>query len=151
MIETKDYNGWIFANATGATWTHVFFRRKFKFQNPILQNYRHVRAVQELLDLLPPDAVQSIVVLTGTAEFKTEIPDDVIVIAQLGQYLRRFTDEVMSENKLQFCVGRLETARLAISGEIDVEHVRSLALRFGDGQTRPARIPCSIDITRSPA
>ena len=37
----------------------------------------------------------------------------------------------MSLNRLQFCVGRLETARLAISGETDVEHVQSLARRHG--------------------
>jgi hypothetical protein len=131
VIETKDYNGWIFANATGATWTHVFHKRKFKFQNPILQNYRHVRAVQELLEFLPPDAVRSLVVFSGIGQFKTEAPDGVIEIDQLTAYLRQHTTPVMSMNRMQFCVGRLETARLAISGQTDVEHVRSLARRFG--------------------
>ena len=54
VIETKDYKGWIFANAADATWTQVLFRRRFKFQNPIFQNKRHVRAVQGLLEFLPP-------------------------------------------------------------------------------------------------
>ena len=31
------------------------------------------------------------------------------------EYLRQHTEEVISLNRLQFCVGRLETARLAIS------------------------------------
>ena len=44
VIETKDYKGWIFANAMHATWTQVLYRVRFKFQNPILQNMRHVRA-----------------------------------------------------------------------------------------------------------
>jgi hypothetical protein len=39
----------------------------------------------------------------------------------------------MSLNRLQFCVGRLETARLAITRETDVEHIQNLARRFGDG------------------
>lgn len=133
VIETKDYNGWIFANATAATWTQVHFRRKFKFQNPIFQNYRHVRAVQGLLDFLPPEAIKSVVVFSGNAQFKTETPQGVIAIDQLAEYLRHHTREVMSLNRLQFCVGRLETARLAISGETDVEHVQSLARRFGAG------------------
>ena len=133
VIETKDYNGWIFANATDATWTHVHFRWKFKFQNPIYQNYRHVRAVQGLLDFLPPDAIKSLVVFSGNAEFKTETPQGVIAIDQLATYLRHQTKEVMSLNRLQFCVGRLETARLTISRKTDVEHVQSLARRFGDG------------------
>jgi hypothetical protein len=51
---------------------------------------------------------------------------------QLVDYLRGQTEEVMSLNRLQFCVGRLETTRLAISRETDVEHVESLARRFGN-------------------
>ncbi len=131
VIETKDYSGWIFANPTEATWTQVLFRRKFKFQNPIFQNKRHVRAVQGLLDFLPPGAIKSVVVFSGEAEFKTETPQGVMTIGQLAEYLRYQTEEVMSLNRVQFCVGRLETARLAISGETDVEHIQSLARRRG--------------------
>lgn len=130
IIETKDYNGWIFANAAGATWTHVFHKKKFKFQNPILQNYRHVRAVQELLSFLPPNAVRSLVVFTGHGQFKTEIPDGVLEIDRLAEFLCQQATVVMSQNRLEFCVGRLETARLAISGQTDLEHVRSLERRF---------------------
>ena len=39
--------------------------------------------------------------------------------------------ELMSLNRVQFCVGRLETARLAISKETDVEHVQRLRRRYG--------------------
>lgn len=131
VIETKDYKGWIFANATHETWTQVLFRLRFKFQNPIFQNKRHVRAVQGLLDFLPPEAIKSVIVFTGEAEFKTETPQGVITISRLVGYLRIQTEEVMSPNRVQFCVGRLETARLAISGETDVEHIRSLERRRG--------------------
>ncbi len=131
VIETKDHKGWIFANEKQRSWTQVLFRLKFKFQNPILQNMRHVRAVQGLLDFLPPGAIKSVVVFTGEAEFKTEIPQGVFSISGLIDYLRDQTDEVMSLNRVQFCVGRLETARLAISGETDVEHVQSLERRHG--------------------
>jgi Nuclease-related domain len=121
VIETKDYSGWIFANGAAATWTRVFFRRKFKFQNPILQNYRHVRAVHGLLDFLPKAAI------------KTEMPNGVVSVEHLSEYVRRQTEEIIPMNRMQFCVGRLETARLAISGETDVAHVQSLERRFGGG------------------
>ena len=129
VIETKDYKGWIFANARQANWAQVLFKVKFKFQNPILQNFRHVRAVQDLLDFLPPDAVKSVVVFTGEAEFKTEVPKGVFSLSGFIDYLREQTVELMSINRVQFCVGRLETARLAVSGETDVEHVQSLERR----------------------
>ena len=132
VIETKDYKGWIFANANQANWTQVLFKWKFKFQNPIFQNLRHVRAVQDLLDFLPPGAIKSIVVFTGEAEFMTKIPQGVFGISGLIDYLREQTVEVMSLNRVQFCVGRLETARLAISGKTDVEHVESLERRHNN-------------------
>jgi len=131
VMETKDYKGWIFANAQRKSWTQVLFRVKFKFQNPIHQNKRHVRAVQDLLHFLPSGAIKSVVVFTGEAEFKTEIPQGVVSTSGLIDYLRDQTDEVMSLDRLNFCVGRLETARLAISGETDVEHVQSLERRHG--------------------
>lgn len=133
VIETKHYTGWLFANAGGRTWTQVRFKARFRFQNPILQNKRHVRAVQGLLDFLPPDAIKSVVVFSGDAEFKTELPQGVVTIGQLAEYLRQQTNEVMSLDRLQVCVGRLETARLAISAETDVEHMQSLARRHGSG------------------
>ena len=131
VIETKDYKGWIFANANQANWTQVLFKWKFKFQNPIFQNIRHVRAVQGLLDFLPPGTIKSMVVFTGEAKFMTEIPQGVFSISGLIDYLREQTVEVMSLNRVQFCVGRIETARLSISGKTDVEHVQSLERRHG--------------------
>lgn len=131
VIETKDYKGWIFANPKQASWTQVLFNSKFRFQNPIHQNFRHVRAVQDLLDFLPPEAVRSIVVFTGDAEFKTDVPPGVFDLSGFVDHIRKNTTEVMSLNRLQFCVGRLETTRLAISGKTDVEHVENLQRRHG--------------------
>jgi hypothetical protein len=126
VIETKDYKGWIFADGKHATWTQVIYKGKFRFQNPIFQNLGHVRAVQELLDFLPADAVRSAVVFTGEAEFKTEIPEGVFDLPGLVAYIRESRTEVMSVNRMQFCVGRLETARLAITAQTDLEHIRNL-------------------------
>lgn len=131
IIETKHYKGWIFANAKNANWTQVLFKNKFKFQNPIFQNCRHVQAVEELLDFLPPGTVKSVVVFTGEGEFKTEVPQGVFSLSGLIEYLREQTTEVMSINRVQFCVGRLETVRFAISGQTDVEHILNLERRHG--------------------
>jgi hypothetical protein len=130
VIETKDYKGWIFANANHDTWTQVIFKAKFKFRNPIKQNSRHIQAVRELLDFLPESAIQPIVVFAGTAEFKNSVPAGVFTVPSLVRHLKRFTEELISPNRLQFCVGRLETARLAISQETDLKHVQGLRKRY---------------------
>lgn len=130
VIETKDFSGWIFADASSANWTQVLYRRKSSFQNPLFQNGRHVRAVEALLNFVPPEAVRSVVVFCGYAEFRTDTPDRVVTIDELVDHVRQHTEPVMSPNRMQLCVGRLETARLAISGKTDVEHVQNLS-RWG--------------------
>tara|TARA_B100000676_G_C17790061_1_gene686562 strand:- start:84 stop:812 length:729 start_codon:yes stop_codon:yes gene_type:complete len=127
VIETKHYQGWIFGDAVGRTWTQVLFNDRFRFQNPIRQNLRHVHAVQDFLDFLPADAVKSIVVFTGSAEFKTALPPGVFTIESMKTYIEQHREEVISLNRMQFCVGRLETERLSISRTTDVEHAESLA------------------------
>ena len=131
VIETKDYSGWIFANAKQSTWTQVLYGGKFKFQNPIFQNLRHLQAVQELLDFLPPSTIKSVVVFVGSAEFKTEVPAGVCTLSGLMAYIRNHTEEALSLNRVQFSVGRLETARLAVSGKTDLEHLQNLERRHG--------------------
>lgn len=131
VIETKDFSGWIFANPTQTHWTQTFFARRFKFRNPIFQNQLHVRAVRDLLDFLPPEAVRSIVVFTGDAEFMTEVPIGVYDMNGFVAHVRENTTEVMSRNRMQFCVGRLETARLAVSDKTDLEHVQGIERRYG--------------------
>jgi hypothetical protein len=131
VIEAKDYGGWIFARASDKTWTNVHYRLKFRFQNPIRQNYRHVLAVRGLLDFIPLETIHSVVVFSGDAEFRTDVPEGVVYLDELVAYLRQHTSEVVALNRMQYAVGRLETARLAISGRTDVEHVEGLRRRFG--------------------
>ncbi len=110
----------------------MFYRAKYRFQNPIRQNYPHVRAVQELLDFLPARIIQSAVVFTGDAEFKTPVPSGVFSLEEFLTYVKSHVVEVMSLNRVQFCVGRLEMARLSVTRETDIEHIQRLRRRFGN-------------------
>lgn len=126
VIETKDYKGWIFGSPNDPQWTQVLHRRKFRFQNPIVQNRRHVKAVEDVLDFLSPDSVISVVAFVGDAEFKTPMPECVLQSWEVVKFVRRHAWQIMSRDQLQLCVGRLETARLAVTGETDLEHIRNV-------------------------
>lgn len=134
VIETKDYKGWIFAGQDDRYWTQVLYRTKFRFQNPLRQNHRHVRAIQDLLEFLPADVIHPVVVFTGDAALKTVMPHGVFTLAALLAYVENHAAEVMSINRLQFCVGRLETARLAVTNATDVEHIEALRRRYGSDE-----------------
>lgn len=132
VVESKHYSGWIFANPSSTTWTQVMFKQKYKFQNPLRQNYKHIKAIQQVLDFVPSVHIHSLVAFTGDAEFKTEQPTGIFDVAGLVQHIRQFTSEVLTENRMQFCVGRLECHRKLISGQTDVEHQAYLNRKYGD-------------------
>ena len=102
VVETKNMKGWIFGGATQRQWTQVLYRRKEKFQNPIHQNHKHVQTIRELLGL---DArkVINIVVFAGTANPKTNMPENVVwstgsLIALIAaKQTAIFTDDEVSD------------------------------------------------------
>ena len=49
VVELKDRSGWIFGNAYNPVWAAVHFGEKFRFQNPLHQNYGHIKGLQEFL------------------------------------------------------------------------------------------------------
>ncbi|MEP7248113.1 MAG: nuclease-related domain-containing protein [Gammaproteobacteria bacterium] len=132
VLESKHYAGWIYGSERNATWTQVLYKKHYKFQNPLRQNYKHVVCVSSLLDFLSPGLVHSVVVFTGDAVLKTPMPREVLGLGQLAEYLRDFRTEVISQNRLEYCVGRLECHRQALTRQTDVEHVARLNRRFGD-------------------
>jgi len=132
VLETKHFSGWIYGNEQSKQWMQVIYRMKNRFQNPLHQNYRHVKAIQQLLEFLPEEQIHSIVVFSGSAEFKSGMPKGVVYVSHLASYLNAFQDDVISVNRLQFCVGRLECKRYEITKATDVQHRAYLAKKFGD-------------------
>ena len=129
VIETKHYSGWIFGDEKSKKWMQVIYHRKHQFQNPLHQNYRHVKAVQAAFDFLPPEQVVGLVAFTGEAEFKSNRPSGVYSLDTLVSHLKSRDQPLLSENRMQFCLGRLERYRLALTRETDVEHLASLEIR----------------------
>jgi hypothetical protein len=131
VIETKHYSGWIFANENSQHWTQIIYRLKNRFQNPVHQNYRHLKAIQQLLDFLPKEQLHSVVVFSGNAVFKSPLPNGVVYLRQLKDYLCTFQDDVISTNRMEFCVGHLECKRFELTRETDVQHRAYLARKYG--------------------
>jgi hypothetical protein len=71
VMETKNWRGRIFGSADDATWTQKFARSSFPHQNPLRQNHKHVKVLQELLQL-PDNAFKSVVFLGPDCRFMKE-------------------------------------------------------------------------------
>lgn len=124
VVETKNMSGWIFGSADQAQWTQVIFRRKSKFQNPIRQNFKHVKAVQTLLGI-GAHKVHGIVAFVGNATPKSGIPAGVVWSVQsLAQQIRSRRAVLLSEDEVRAFAARLSSDDFWPTRRTRSEHVR---------------------------
>jgi hypothetical protein len=69
VVETKNYSGYIYGDENKKTWTQHFKKKKFPFQNPHRQNYKHLKFLSEILNI-EMNKMLSLVVFIGDAKFK---------------------------------------------------------------------------------
>jgi len=97
VIEVKNYDGWIFGSTTEKHWTQVIYREKNRFQNPLHQNFKHLKAIEAVTGV-HHRGMKNIVLFVGSAKFKTEQPDGVYLgfkelkLALAQETKLRFTD-----------------------------------------------------------
>jgi restriction system protein len=77
VVETKNIKGWIYGDEKQALWTQVLFGKKYRFQNPLRQNYRHTKALAEFLGI-EHSKIHSVVLFWSECEFKTPMPLNVL-------------------------------------------------------------------------
>jgi len=131
VIETKHYSGWIFGNAESKVWNQTIYKKTSFFQNPVHQNYKHVKVIQSLFDFMPPENIINVVVFSHDAEFKTKRPANVLLINEMIEYIKRHDEDLISRNRMEFCVGRIQCQRLPETKETDENHKMYLLSRHG--------------------
>lgn len=105
VVETKCYKGWIFGDEKSRTWTQSLCvgsgwfasSEKHIFQNPIRQNWRHIYVLAERLRL-PRKVFFNVVAFSGEAEFKTKMPYYVMSECDVVEYIKSYTDSILSES-----------------------------------------------------
>ena len=129
VIETKNMDGWIFGSEHSSKWTQVIYRSKHSFPNPLRQNYSHVCALKDLLDI-PIDKFIPIVVFTGNLDFKTRMPANVIYSTELVEYMESMDKPVFSRETLYNIICKILDNRLKEGSATDREHIRNIRKRF---------------------
>lgn len=125
-METKNITGWIFGDANQKQWTQVIYGEKFKIQNPLRQNFGHVKAIQTILGI-PQYQIHSAVVFVGDVEFKTPIPDRVFLgVRGLTKYIKSFDTEYLAENEVEKVVSLLQVKSLDRSNKTRKQHIHNL-------------------------
>ncbi len=107
-IETKNYQGWIYGSESQYQWRQVFGKNKFKFYNPIIQNKRHIKSLN---DILKENAIHSIIVFTN-GTFKTEMPQYVMYSKSLIKYIHQFRDIVFDDIRMAEIMNKIQSINI---------------------------------------
>lgn len=134
VIETKNMEGWIFGDEKQPQWTQSLYGKKFRFQNPLHQNYRHTKALEEFLGL-PTSLFHSVVCFVGeTSKLKTALPANVICGGP-WRFIKAKTDVLIPDDQVATIVEAIKTGMrpkniLGLSTrETKREHLASLQER----------------------
>jgi restriction system protein len=125
VIETKNMSGWIFGSANNHTWTQTFHRRKFTFQNPLRQNFKHQKVLSALTGL-PDSKVHSLIIFTGSAKFRTTMPANVTRRAGGVMYIRSFNEQLLTSDEVSETLNALQGARLTPGLSTNRQHLENL-------------------------
>jgi len=86
-IQTKHYNGVVFGEPDEPQWTNVDGVTRRRFLNPLIQNEGRTRALQKIVPEVP---VANLVIFTGSVEFTSAPPKNVIRVGQLESFIAKF-------------------------------------------------------------
>lgn len=135
VVETKNMDGWIFGDEKSHQWTQSIFGKKYKFQNPLHQNYRHTKELSEFLGI-DHSKFFSVIMFWGDCEFKTSLPSNVMIRGYVS-YIKSHTDVLFSEQEVQEIASALKDGMLPKSWATHRQHIASLKERFSSTTTCP--------------
>ncbi|MBU3105487.1 nuclease-related domain-containing protein [Clostridium gasigenes] len=95
VIETKNYDGWIFGDEKSKYWTQTIYKKKSRFFNPIRQNYGHVKAIEKIIDEKYKDSLHSVIVFGYRCKLKKiTVITPVIYLNDLKKFILKFGNDI---------------------------------------------------------
>ncbi|MCR9953450.1 NERD domain-containing protein [Vibrio parahaemolyticus] len=128
VVETKNMKGWIFGSARQRQWTQKIYRHSSKFQNPLHQNYKHIKALETLLGC-SEEHLHSVIVFIGDSTFKTEMPPNVTYARGSIRYIQQFNQVVFSDRdyaRLTESINQIKLKRGIITDLKHRKHVKEV-------------------------
>lgn len=94
-IETKQYNGFITGDKYDKKWIRHLGKKKIYYTNPIRQNYGHVKALSELLNI-DETKIYNIVCIPSNATLKIKHDGELVRYKTLVDKILSYKEEVIA-------------------------------------------------------
>lgn len=125
-IETKNYEGWIFGNARQEYWTKVMYKKKYRFYNPLRQNYAHCKAIEALLEKsYPTIKAKGFVAFPSADKLKISGTDAVGPSREIIAKIKTFSKRELTEEQRDDIVQILTDANIKDKGAVK-QHIRDV-------------------------
>lgn len=125
VLETKNYKGWIFGHEHQKQWTQKIYKKNYKFQNPLHQNYKHIKTLEMALKL-SSDHFYSIIIFSKEATFKTRMPNNVTYTKQAIELIKSYKEVIFTLEEFELIKDNIEDVRLRKGISTDLQHIKHL-------------------------
>jgi len=132
-IETKNYEGWIFGNARQEQWTKVMYKKKYRFYNPLRQNYAHCKAIEALIEeSYPGIKPKGFVAFPSADKLKISGTDAVGPSREIIQKIKTFSMQELTTEQRNDIVQILTNASVKDKGATKqhIKDVKAIQNRF---------------------
>lgn len=138
VIEMKNYDGLITGDEYKDKWTQHLGRNKYYFNNPIHQNYGHIKALQELLNLVESNFV-SIVCISNRAKVRVK-SKNVVQLDYINDLIKSFEKEIVNTDLVEI-KELLETKNIKDKSARKM-HVRNIKSNIKDKEIKEKNMIC---------
>lgn len=144
IIEVKNYSGWIFGSPDQAFWTQCLNGgRKFRFQNPLRQNFKHFAVLSEKTGV-PRNVIFPVVAFSNDSEFKTEMPANVVHFDAVVDYIKQFRSIVILPEQVKDIVENFLSWDSIIDQNKKERHVENLRKTHEPASIHESLVLCPI-------
>ncbi len=125
VLESKNYKGYIYGNRYEKEWIQKTGYKEYKFQNPLYQNYKHIRAIQNILKINKKYFI-SVIVFSNRAKFKTQMPPNILYSSNYIKYIKSFKKPILSQKAVEDIFLKLDRNRLKNSFKNKKIHIKNV-------------------------
>ncbi|EKS7870423.1 nuclease-related domain-containing protein (plasmid) [Bacillus cereus] len=131
VVETKNYEGWIYGSEKAARWTQGIFRKKSSFQNPFRQNYKHIKAIEWVMEQqLPCISIAAFHPKCSLKRVNVSSKDKhVLYYNDLKKCIESYTDLQITNDEVNHIYQTMLRANITDKG-IEKKHVKYLQNKF---------------------
>lgn len=130
VIETKNWGGTVYASAADKNWTVFYGRSKKSVQNPLRQNFKHMKIFSEITGI-PENVIIPLIVVCGRTKFKTPLPDGVVYPPDIPSFFKRFSDCRIHDKQVPDVLQVIKEWQASVPPEVKKNHVANLQKRHG--------------------